>query len=102
MSPAPSVCERTDIKARIQSGAVRGKSGPAAAEIRPATELIGAVWMGRYIDEILQPGEKVLYSTNAHWIFYLPAIACWIAALALFLLSRGVEARGVATMWLVL
>ena len=34
--------------------------------------------MGRYIDEILQPGEKVLYSTNAHWIFYLPAIAAWI------------------------
>ena len=39
--------------------------------------------MGRYIDEILQPGEKVLYSTTAHWIFYLPAIAAWIVALAL-------------------
>jgi uncharacterized membrane protein YdbT with pleckstrin-like domain len=39
--------------------------------------------MGRYIDEILQPGEKVLYSTNAHWIFYLPAIAAWIGVLAL-------------------
>jgi uncharacterized membrane protein YdbT with pleckstrin-like domain len=39
--------------------------------------------MGRYIDDILQPGEKVLYSTNAHWIFYLPAIVAWIAALAL-------------------
>src|SRR3954453_7914677 len=56
--------------------------------------------MARYIDDIVQPGEKVLYSTNAHWIFYLPAIAAWIAALALFLLSRGVEASGVATMWL--
>jgi uncharacterized membrane protein YdbT with pleckstrin-like domain len=39
--------------------------------------------MGRYIDEILQPGEKVLYSTNAHWIFYLPAIVAWIVVLAL-------------------
>jgi uncharacterized membrane protein YdbT with pleckstrin-like domain len=39
--------------------------------------------MGRYIDEILQPGEKVLYSTTAHWIFYLPAIAAWIVVLAL-------------------
>jgi uncharacterized membrane protein YdbT with pleckstrin-like domain len=39
--------------------------------------------MGRYIDEILQPGEKVLYSTNAHWIFYLPAILAWIVVLAL-------------------
>ncbi|HEV7634412.1 MAG TPA: PH domain-containing protein [Bradyrhizobium sp.] len=44
--------------------------------------------MGRYIDDILQPGEKVLYSTNAHWMFYLPAIAAWIVALFLFLLSR--------------
>ena len=41
--------------------------------------------MARYIDEILQPGEKVLYSTNAHWMFYLPAIAAWIVvAILLF------------------
>ena len=44
--------------------------------------------MARYIDEILQPGEKVLYSTNAHWMFYLPAIGAWIAAFALVVLSR--------------
>jgi uncharacterized membrane protein YdbT with pleckstrin-like domain len=44
--------------------------------------------MGRYIDDILQPGEKVLYSTNAHWIFYLPAILAWIAVLVLLVLSR--------------
>jgi uncharacterized membrane protein YdbT with pleckstrin-like domain len=48
--------------------------------------------MGRYIDEILQPGEKVLYSTNAHWMFYLPAIAAWAAALALLIVSRMVSA----------
>ena len=48
--------------------------------------------MGRYIDEILQPGEKVLYSTNAHWIFYLPAIVAWIVALALLILSATVAA----------
>ena len=47
--------------------------------------------MGRYIDDILQPGEKVLYSTNAHWIFYLPAIAAWIVALVFLILcaQRG-------------
>jgi uncharacterized membrane protein YdbT with pleckstrin-like domain len=44
--------------------------------------------MGRYIDEILQPGEKVLYSTNAHWVFYLSAIAAWLVAAALVVLSR--------------
>jgi uncharacterized membrane protein YdbT with pleckstrin-like domain len=46
--------------------------------------------MGRYIDEILQPGEKVLYSTNAHWIFFLPAIIGWIVAGAMLVLSTMV------------
>jgi uncharacterized membrane protein YdbT with pleckstrin-like domain len=48
--------------------------------------------MGRYIDEILQPGEKVLYSTNAHWIFFLPAIAAWIVTVAFLVASRMVAA----------
>ena len=43
--------------------------------------------MGRYIDDILQPGEKVLYSTNTHWIFFLPAITGWIVAIAFFVVS---------------
>jgi uncharacterized membrane protein YdbT with pleckstrin-like domain len=44
--------------------------------------------MGRYIDDILQPGEKVLYSTNAHWIFYLPAIGAGIVAMFFLVVSR--------------
>jgi uncharacterized membrane protein YdbT with pleckstrin-like domain len=44
--------------------------------------------MARYIDEILQPGEKVLYSTNAHWMFYLPAIGAWIVV-AILLIASG-------------
>jgi uncharacterized membrane protein YdbT with pleckstrin-like domain len=43
--------------------------------------------MGRYIDDILQPGEKLLYSTNAHWIFFLPAMAAWLVAIAFLVLS---------------
>ena len=43
--------------------------------------------MGRYIDDILQPDEKVLYSTNAHWIFFLPAIIGWIVAAVFFVVS---------------
>ncbi len=50
--------------------------------------------MGRYIDEILQPGEKVLYSTNAHWIFYSPAIAAWVVAAVLLVLSRTIMIEG--------
>ena len=46
--------------------------------------------MGRYIDEILQPGEKVLYSTNAHWIFYFPAIVAWIVVAVLLTVGTAV------------
>ena len=48
--------------------------------------------MGRYIDENLQPGEKVLYSTNAHWMFFLPAIAAWFVAVVFLVLSRMIVA----------
>ena len=56
--------------------------------------------MGRYIDDILQPGEKVLYSTNAHWIFYWPAIAAWILAAVLFFLSRASVTEGIVLLYL--
>ncbi|MBT1512012.1 PH domain-containing protein [Bradyrhizobium sp. SRL28] len=49
--------------------------------------------MGRYIDDILQPGEKVLYSTNAHWIYFLPAIIGWIVA-SVFLVLSGIVPAG--------
>ena len=44
--------------------------------------------MARYIDDILQPGETVLYSTNAHWIFHLPGIICWIIAAGFLAATR--------------
>ena len=56
--------------------------------------------MARYIDEILQPGERVLYSTNAHWIFYFPAILAWIVALALFVASRQIDVYSVTMLCL--
>ena len=49
--------------------------------------------MGRYIDDILQPGEKVLYSTNAHWIFFLPAIIGW-TLVVVFLVVSGIVPAG--------
>jgi uncharacterized membrane protein YdbT with pleckstrin-like domain len=48
--------------------------------------------MARYIDEILQPGEKVLYSTNAHWIFYWPAIGAWIVMVILLIVAAVASA----------
>ncbi|MDE2376001.1 PH domain-containing protein [Bradyrhizobium sp.] len=56
--------------------------------------------MARYIDEILQPGEKVLYSTNAHWIFYVPAVSAWIAALILLGMSRMTVVEGLVLLCL--
>ena len=56
--------------------------------------------MRRYIDDILQPGEKVLYSTNAHWIFYLRAIAAWIVAAVLLALSRATITEGIVLLCL--
>jgi uncharacterized membrane protein YdbT with pleckstrin-like domain len=54
--------------------------------------------MARYIDEILQPGERVLYATNAHWIFYFPAIVTWIVAMGLLVLSRYAATDGLMMM----
>ena len=56
--------------------------------------------MGRYIDAILQPGEKVLYSTNAHWMFHLPGIGAWIAAIILLVLSRATSIDSVTLLCL--
>ncbi|MDI4237087.1 PH domain-containing protein [Bradyrhizobium sp. 31Argb] len=58
--------------------------------------------MGRYIDEILQPGERVLYSTNAHWIFFLPAIAGWVVAIVFLVLSYMVPTGAPAVLCLVM
>lgn len=40
--------------------------------------------MARYVDQILQPGEKVLYSTTIHGIIYLPGMLCWLISAAAF------------------
>src|SRR5258708_26308594 len=56
--------------------------------------------MGRYIDDILQPGEKVLYSTTAHWIVDWPAIAAWTLAVVLFFLSRATVTEGIVLLYL--
>ncbi len=56
--------------------------------------------MGRYIDDILQPGEKVLYSTNAHWVFFAPAIGAWIVVAVLLILSRITTTEGLIVLCL--
>jgi uncharacterized membrane protein YdbT with pleckstrin-like domain len=55
--------------------------------------------MARYIDEILQPGEKILYSTSVHWIFYAPGILAWIVALAGWVMERRAESNVANVFW---
>jgi membrane protein YdbS with pleckstrin-like domain len=83
--------QRAGRKARIHNGVVAGKQpGSSTPPECPGIEAVEADSMGRYIDDILQPGEKVLYSTNAHWIFFLPAITGWVVAVVFLVLSRMV------------
>ncbi len=58
--------------------------------------------MGRYIEEILQPGETVLYSTTLHPIVYLPGVLAWVIALACFIMERRAQTDGGNLIWLVL
>src|SRR4051812_11176141 len=52
--------------------------------------------MARYIDKIIQPGERVLYSTNEHWMYFLPAIAAWTVVVAFLVLWRFFAADALA------
>jgi len=48
-----------------------------------------------YIDEILEPGEKVVFKTRLSWTLYGPAIVYALLALALTVLSTTVAGLGV-------
>ena len=45
----------------------------------------------KYIQKILQPGEKVIFSSTLSWAVYLPSIVLWLAALALLVTGVALE-----------
>jgi uncharacterized membrane protein YdbT with pleckstrin-like domain len=53
-----------------------------------------------YIDRILQPGEKRLYSGKIHWVVYLPGMLLGTAALVFWLLSLTSDSTRLATFWI--
>lgn len=57
--------------------------------------------MSRYIDQILQPGERVLYSTTLHWIIFWPAILAWIVAAGAWVMERRAGTDGGNLFWLI-
>jgi uncharacterized membrane protein YdbT with pleckstrin-like domain len=51
----------------------------------------------RYIERILQPGERLLYSGTIHWVVYTPAIVFSLIAVALL---TQVKQGSAGTAWL--
>jgi len=45
----------------------------------------------KYIQKILQPGEKVIFSSTLSWAIYLPSIILWLVALALLVTGIALE-----------
>ena len=48
-----------------------------------------------YIDEILEPGEKVVFKTRLSWTLYGPAIVYALVALALTVFATSAAGLGV-------
>ena len=55
----------------------------------------------RYIDEILQPGEKVLFYGRLHWIIYFPGALMLMPAFGALVFSASAQSGGaLALSWL--
>jgi uncharacterized membrane protein YdbT with pleckstrin-like domain len=49
----------------------------------------------KYVEQVLQPDEKVIYATSLHWLVYLRAILLLIAAAACLIVSGMFPEPGV-------
>jgi len=50
----------------------------------------------KYVEQVLQPGEKVIYATSLHWLVYLRSILLLILALIALAASSAVPEPGLA------
>ena len=46
----------------------------------------------KYVDEVLQPGEKIVFSSTLSWAVYWPSISLWVIALALSVAGSVLQA----------
>jgi uncharacterized membrane protein YdbT with pleckstrin-like domain len=44
-----------------------------------------------YVQQIVQPGERILAVGKLHWIVYLPAVLLAVGALVVYLFAAGLE-----------
>jgi len=45
----------------------------------------------KYIDQVLQPGEKIVFSSTLSWAVYIPSILLWLVALLLALAGGALQ-----------
>jgi uncharacterized membrane protein YdbT with pleckstrin-like domain len=48
-----------------------------------------------YLDQVLQPGEKILYRTTVSWTLFIPGIALLIVAIVVFVAADQASAPSV-------
>ena len=51
-----------------------------------------------YVDEILEPGEKVVFTTRLSWTLYVPAVVYAVIAVALTAFATSAAGFGVAAL----
>jgi uncharacterized membrane protein YdbT with pleckstrin-like domain len=47
----------------------------------------------KYIHEVLQPGEKIVFSCTLSWAVFCPSIGLWFVALVLLVVGSGLQPR---------
>jgi uncharacterized membrane protein YdbT with pleckstrin-like domain len=49
----------------------------------------------KYIDQVLQPGEKIVFSSTLSWAVYLPSLLLWLVALLLLIAGSMLQPSSV-------
>ena len=52
----------------------------------------------KYIDKVLQPGEKIVFSSTLSWALYFPSVLLWLVALLLAVAGSALQLSG-AWLW---
>ena len=51
----------------------------------------------KYVEQVLQPGETLIYATTLHWLVYLRALMFFALAIVCLVVAGGVESQGLDT-----
>jgi uncharacterized membrane protein YdbT with pleckstrin-like domain len=51
----------------------------------------------KYVDQVLQPGETVIYATTLHWLIYFRSLVLFGLAVLCLMFAGSIEASGLDT-----